>query len=749
MAELSSAPAREPALKLDPGPPPRTYGRRQCGVVYRVLCRALLLLALGLLVYCGTLVVRQFLFVAHREMYHQINRDTKPEEVVQPLITEDQTFDIVATKEADQKILAERVIFSDTVFRGAKLADRGLKTSVQLQIPTTIFTEQVLANTDLRASFVIIPNSPSTFDRVAGYSSWIPTSAMYPPSRNYSHDHELSLAERIVDAYGTFTPLLSFQNINPPCTLPTGVDEKYIDEVQNQWKKSQEKKRKEGKIMLASLLASGNITKWEYGEGMWKIRFAENSTDVITRGRVAYRSHPYIITKTFLTITDIAKPLNRTAYEQAHAKLATTSCGLEELKALGLPANRADWRLCKRSYTINGNHEVMVQRTRDTMTEENKEVHELLYAPYMTTESLHGPLDLLRVPVNRGNCVADDDVEKGSDTVNFTWDIIFSSRSPSKKILGFPYSTSIPQDFNMTANEERLKVVQSMAEFSQAAHGYKPYENQHPVLGYVLHSVYTILCFLESSLAVRYWHSRAGQSTVGISLIGTALMASSYFIQYVTTVILDIDRSSSLMAFFMIFYLSVSQIETLLMLKAITRAAIKSRWIFVPVAVRFADATHAERASRRVESRTSWKARLLLLVFFWVILGLAHMKSFTIITPQIWDVSDPFTRLSILSRVARWARNYTVAPLLISGQVLQLVMNGQSGTFAGMYQVAAYLGFAQVVLQLFSHLPWLGFFMTTSLGITLPMTLQIFYRVALFFQARKYPKPKFVEEETE
>ncbi|KAF4622350.1 hypothetical protein D9613_009485 [Agrocybe pediades] len=765
-------PAREPALKLDPGPPPRSISRRRRGLLYRLLCKGLMLLALGLLGYGATLLVRLLLFVPHKEMYHKVNNDTKPEEIVRPLITEDQTFDIVATvwlrdddietqeivgsnagiEGSRSKVLTERAIFSDAVFRGARMTDRGLKTSVQLQIPTTIFKKPVLSNTDLRASFVLVPNDPSTFNRVTSYSSWIPTDAMYPPSRKHSHDNELSLAERIIDAYGTFTPLLSFHNIQPGCTLPDGVDDKYVDELHERLAKLQEKKRKLQETQFASLLASGKIDKVEYGEGMWKIKFAENNTDVTTLDRVAYRSHPYIITKTFLTITDMTKPLNRTAYEQAHTKLVVTSCGLQELTTLGLSANRADWRLCTRSYEVNGNHEVMIQRTRDGENEDG-DVRERLYAPYMTVEKLHGPADLVRVPVDRENCTANgaavEDPLADNDTLNLTWNIVFSSRSPGKKIIGFPYTFNTFQDFNMTADETRFQVDQSMAEFNQAAHGHKPYENRHPVFGYLLHSVDVILYFLETLLAVHYWYSRASQSTVGISIVGTALIASSYLIRYVTTGILtNIDKSSYLIIFFAIFISSISQTETLLMLKAITRAEIKRKWLFTPVGIRFADATHAERASRRVESRTSWKERLLILASFSVILGLAEMKDFHVIAPQIWDKSHPFTTLSLLSRVVRLIRYYTVEPLLISGQVLQLVMNKQSGTFAGMYKVTAYLGFAQVVLRLFSHLPWLGFFMTKASGVSLLGALQILYHGALFFQARRYPKPKVVEEET-
>ncbi|KAF9559386.1 hypothetical protein CPC08DRAFT_763368 [Agrocybe pediades] len=181
---------------------------------------------------------------------------------------------------------------------------------------------------------------------------------------------------------------------------------------------------------------------------------------------------------------------------------------------------------------------------------------------------------------------------------------------------------------------------------------------------------------------------------------------------------------------------------------AISRAEIRRKWVFIPVSVRFAGATHAERASRRVEARTSWQERLLILAFFMAILGLAKLKDFYVIKPaaQIKSVlvPDSFLRKLVLTVI-----NFITGPMQLTGQVLQLVMNEQSGTFAGAYKITAYMGIARLLLELSLHLPWLGFFVAKESGVTVFGLQLVLYHGASALQARRYPEAKTVQEETE
>ncbi|KAF9553624.1 hypothetical protein CPC08DRAFT_767400 [Agrocybe pediades] len=729
---------REPLLKLDPGRPTPKI-RKPRSATYRLSYKALAFLALALLGYLGTSLVRYLLFVPHSDMYYRTRDKTSPDEVIKSFIAEDETFDILATvwirdddvytyeppgsnagiEGSPSKVLRERAIFLGTVFRRVKLSDKGLETRVPLQIPTAIFKKPELTHTDLRASFVLVPNEPSAITRITNYSSWIPVDAMHPPTVYPPHGFKPCIIDWAINAYGTFVPLLTFNNIKPRCPFPGG---------------------EEGTL--------GEIDQDEYAKEMWKIVFAENRPYLSTQGKPAHRAHPYIITRTLLGVVDMTKPLNRTAYEHAYAKLAETACGLGELKRLGLSAERADWGFCRRTYRANGNHEVMIQRSpQKPLENESKNASEWFYAPYMKVQNLWGPLDLIPVPVDRERCA--NGAAEGSDNeiLNLTWTIVFSGIPPGKKILGYPFATKgqLPT-YDMTSDEETLKIQQSLAEFTQAAHGYKPYKNRHPILGYFLFSSEVILLALETLLNAHYWYFRAGQSTVGISVIGTAFIAAACFIRYITEAILDAIASSS--SFWPLtlsmFMASVAETGTPLMLKAISKARIKTIWILIPISIRFMDATHAERASRRVESKVSWKEILFILAFFRAILTLADHKNFYIINPRTLPRESG---LSSWGRAARSFRDFSVEPLLMCGQVLQLVMNKQSGTFAGTYKISAFLGFARLIVDLLSHLPLFKFIVELGSGVSLFGLLKILYYGTLVLQAMRYPKAQDAEEE--
>ena len=47
--------------------------------------------------------------------------------------------------------------------------------------------QQNLTNYDLRASFVIVPTSPSLLDHLSNFSTWIPNGVDKPPARVYEY----------------------------------------------------------------------------------------------------------------------------------------------------------------------------------------------------------------------------------------------------------------------------------------------------------------------------------------------------------------------------------------------------------------------------------------------------------------------------------------------------------------------------------------------------------------------------------
>ena len=141
--------------------------------------------------------------------------DPGPGTVVRPLIDEKQTFDIVATvwlrtndsiSESTISTLPEqKPIFTAKVFQGLTLKHKSIHTTVNYTVPTEVLYVFLnisynpsslhfitsknldLMSYDLRASFVLIPTSPSLLDNLSNYSSWRNEKILLPPFRSWPY----------------------------------------------------------------------------------------------------------------------------------------------------------------------------------------------------------------------------------------------------------------------------------------------------------------------------------------------------------------------------------------------------------------------------------------------------------------------------------------------------------------------------------------------------------------------------------
>ncbi|KJA18904.1 hypothetical protein HYPSUDRAFT_144309 [Hypholoma sublateritium FD-334 SS-4] len=187
-------------LKLDPGPQRRQRSKFSCKRLLWTIV-VIVCLALTYVVYLILRNVTNWIRAPHSHLFQDLTVPYKRNEVVRPLIDSNATFDIVATVWLRQNelrpaledtnttkgpMLVEDAIYSDTIFRGLHLKDKGVKTTVNLSVPTQIFKNAELWNYDLRASFVLVPSSPSPLMFSVNYSSWIPSTLYFPPMRVWS-----------------------------------------------------------------------------------------------------------------------------------------------------------------------------------------------------------------------------------------------------------------------------------------------------------------------------------------------------------------------------------------------------------------------------------------------------------------------------------------------------------------------------------------------------------------------------------
>ena len=201
-------------LKLNPGAPARRNRSSRCKCV-------LIIILTSITLFFGVFLMN---LIHHGREPHAAllykpksadAADPGPETVVRPLIDEKQTFDIVATvwlrtndssyESTISTLPEQKPIFTGKVFQGLTLKHKSIHTTVNYTVPTEVLYVFLnifyspsrlhfitsknldLMTYDLRASFVLIPTSPSLLDNLSNYSSWRNEKILLPPFRSWPY----------------------------------------------------------------------------------------------------------------------------------------------------------------------------------------------------------------------------------------------------------------------------------------------------------------------------------------------------------------------------------------------------------------------------------------------------------------------------------------------------------------------------------------------------------------------------------
>jgi hypothetical protein len=201
----------------------------------------------------------------------------------------------------------------------------------------------------------------------------------------------------------------------------------------------------------------------------------------------------------------------------------------------------------------------------------------------------------------------------------------------------------------------------------------------------------------------------------------------------------------------LIMFIFISLVLPLLMMKAVLR--IEFHWwketTWIPIIQRV-DATHRERASQRLEATVSWWTKagvrfLLVTKFrdinscsFQLLLSLAAIQyvvthhSVHIITPRLtsdrpshwWtDVMGPLIHI----------------PLFLTGNILQLYLNWQSGSFAGSYKIPVFLRLLAEGSALSLLSPSIAGVLENRPGVSVPGVIQLALLFVAAWQAVTLP----------
>ncbi|GLB42810.1 hypothetical protein LshimejAT787_1202590 [Lyophyllum shimeji] len=755
--------------QLDPGAPPRRKSISGCKCLL-FSAATVFLAGVGVsFLFFITTFTRTF-FTPHKGLYQNTtlesvnNRAT----VVQPLIDREQSFDLAATvwlrtskggrhcdeDDADRKdvkegegddgavvertqeeVVVEEPLLSTLIFHGVRLTDKNLRTVVNFTVPTAIFRDVNLTNYDLRASIMLIPNSPSLLDHVARYSSYIPDTVDVLPVRTWpfplgSQDlREKSLADKALESFGVSIPLLEFHGVQSRCTAADGNSTAAsVDANENSYDEEEEDELEEE--TLAPDPVPSKAAK----------ATAPRSSLEKTGGKPVLRSHPYIVTRTQIRVLDEVNLLNRQAYQKAHKKLMETSCGQGVLR-------RPSRYWCKRPYRFNGNWETQLQlRVANQST--GKVRTEWAYAPFISvSQHAHGQKDLLPIPVDREDCSKSGKVLRSPsfdsperNAIDVSWRISYSGRTPAKMNLGDITEKSKWYSFNET--EISQAIAHDRAEMANGLVGHRFSEDAHPRRRFLLYLLSSAISFLATCLDIRYWFTR--RSTAGISIPGTAIVAVSSIVKELDSIrVRGITRKFSFPGWIaaLLFSVATTLVLPLMQLKAILRVDISWWKGWIPV-VSLANATHSERASERMEARTSWRTKLGLFLLVVASYSFLEPHKYAIIAAMTPDL--PKTDETVERLFSDHAEHST----RLIGSLLQIILNWRSHSFAGGYKVSVALMLALTAISLAAFVPAIVGNFATRPALTAHGMVGVVLILIFGWQASVLPSvPQVIEED--
>ncbi|THV02602.1 hypothetical protein K435DRAFT_775406 [Dendrothele bispora CBS 962.96] len=686
-------------------------------------------------------------FVPPRHLYQNqslpdvLNRSM----VVQPLIGKDQTFDVAVSvwirapraKEKEWKIdQGHRVLeaiqlsstskpwyidderrlyyplYSDIVFRGLHLSDKGVTTSVNFTVPLAregLSTLLDKNSKDLHATLVLIPNSPSLIDSVVNYSSWYPEEVVstFSPRRTWpfplgsEYKKEKTIADLALESFAIELPLLEFHDIPSPC--PSVSDDTRVGFEADYEEEEDDAKR-----------------EWEYIQtrGIW---------------------HPHIITWSQIRLIEETHVMNLEAYDRAHRGLKQTSCG----QGSGYTPFAG---LCYKSYPRTGMIETKFQL--EVEDAEGGKHTEWAYAPYwMSLPEVPGPMDLVPLPIDRANCAnksvnstLSSDHSNDVESMNVTWHISFSGRTPLKAGIGSFLHP--PTTFNYSQSEYDIVKAQDEAELWNGVRGVIK-SDAHPRRRIVLTTTYFLTGALASALSKVYWYTR--NSTISISIPGTLLLAAGSFCLFIKHLFAIREKAhlDAILLTILTFMFDIPEIILQLMVALRAELGWRGR---VPASRRI-HASHRERASHRLDMTISWYNRLALLCFVFFFFYAVPESYHILISPlhpeeptEIETIADWYARIFSYLHTSCW----------ITGLVSQIVLNHKSGHFAGMYKSEAYLLFLAAITRLLDFVPALvGRYQTRS-SLFLYSVIEGFVFLVFTYQALTLPAPsQFGSDEDE
>ncbi|KAJ6632547.1 hypothetical protein B0H10DRAFT_1977759 [Mycena sp. CBHHK59/15] len=638
--------------------------------------------------------------------------------VVRPLIDEEQSFGIAVSiwllpieEHGTQGVgdVAETPLFSDIVFHSLRLSDKHKDAIVKFRLPVSPFRRLSLEENDIRASFVIVPTSPSLLDYANNFSTWRPESMKIPPVRSWpfplgaSDKGPPSLADRALDSFGISIPLLEFHETQSKCPASHNAGEPSQRPDSDSIASDEQDDDEDDDAILPGI---SNIAKYP---------------------EHALKRHPFLLTRTQIRAVDEVHIFNRKAYNKEHLQLKSSSCGQS---AHTTPDNN----LCQRSYITNGNWETRVElQIPDNKTGEPRT--EWAYAPYIGHGAFSsGPKDLVPLPVTREKCIGSQETTHDPEFIDIDWHLSYSGRTPGK----FVVTELIPKSHRVGHLESEYKKakVHDKAELWNGLYGHRFYEDAHPRRRFFIGTLVSIFIFILVVLDMGYWYTRT--STVFISKSGTVLIALggivSAYAHLASTA--QAKKMDSWQWLWLISFTLLTKLALpLFMLNAVTRLEFSrnnSSWLS---SVRKVNPTHKERNSDRLDSKTGWGIKAAVCISLVIVYYLFSPDNYLVISSRLPDPTPDDHHANIFSRI----HGLVFFPLTFTGRLAQLLLNHRSQTFAGSYKLAVAIRFLLLLLTLIIYSPTVVGRFDARPGLSAPQAVEMLALAGMIWQAATLP----------
>ncbi|KAK7026807.1 hypothetical protein VNI00_015465 [Paramarasmius palmivorus] len=597
--------------------------------------------------------------------------------VARPLIDQEQKFDVGVTvwlRKTEEEMstvggdATEQAIYQDIVFRGLKLRDKARLVKIPLQIPPAVFRSENISTSDLSASIILIPQSPSLLDRMTNYSSWGPTPMK--PVRNetgYSLDPEAlrpSLRDRAIDSFAIRLDLIRLYE-NKTMAMEGHIYEDDDDEP---------------------LFGIKDVP-----DGNEAVCYALADSGQVVLAKPGHKLQPLIISKSHVLVANETHVFSLQRLMEKHRKLLR----------YGRLCNQRPG-ICDRSrrYQTHGHWETLIELGADSNEDSetrNTKSQEWVYPPYLTgIRRVSGPKDLVPVPVTRQICdrnasnatshlLADRDKET---PMNVMWHLTLSVASPGKiatvEMFNSDSDSSSVKNAGPHDSEKEQAADLTRLSVMNAFMGNSPHG--HPRRKYAVNFISGIASLGRVIRSMLYWIGRARGSTVHLSIKGTYLIALSYIL----SAALRFKENSS--------YWDVLVFPALMLIAVSPVKLVWSNTKWIPSGIEAMKPNHQERASHRLDER--FKKRYALVIFIALILLYHFLNPFSVYLISRIDPPKPET-----THAWTWAWVF-FGPLFITGQLCQIVLNYRSGVFAGDYKLTIYLWAMSIVCDLVSHSEW-------------------------------------------